>query len=114
MYTDAAQLWEGLTKNATEGMAKPLALPLWTAILGGGQVLPPVLLVLQPGWVAGLAVAASIGTRFLLVRRFRQPALSAILHPAGVAALLTVQWAALIRAARGRPATWRGRAYPAR
>ncbi len=27
MYTNAAQVWEGLTKNATEGMAKPAALP---------------------------------------------------------------------------------------
>ena len=31
----------------------------------------------------------------------------------GVLALLVVQWWSLIRAARGRPATWRGRAYTA-
>lgn len=113
MYSNAAQLWEGLSKNATEGMARPLALPVWTAVLGIGQALPPVLLILRPGWLAAAALAASVGTRLVLARRFRQPVASALLHPLGVAALLAVQWAALLRAARGRPATWRGRAYPA-
>ena len=113
MYTSAAQVWEGLGKNATEGMAKPLALPVWTAILAGGQVLPAVLMVVAPSWPAGIALAAGIGTRLVLAARFRQPWLSAVLHPAGVLALLVVQWASLVRVARGRPATWRGRAYPA-
>ena len=45
MYHDARGLWEGLTKNATEGMATPAALPIWTVILAGGQVLPAVLLL---------------------------------------------------------------------
>jgi hypothetical protein len=36
----------------------------------------------------------------------------ALANPLAIAALLGVQWAALIRAARGRPSTWRGRAYP--
>ena len=113
MYTSAAGVWEGLTKNATEGMAKPLALPIWTAILGGGQVLPAVLMLVSPSAPATLALAASVGLRLLLAVRFRQSWLSALLHPFGVAALLTVQWAALLRRARGRPATWRGRAYEA-
>ena len=83
MYRNAAQVWEGLCKNATEGMAKPRALPFWTVILGGGQVLPLVLLVWSPGWAAGLALAAGIGTRLVLAWRFRQPVLSALVHPAG-------------------------------
>ena len=113
MYTAAPELWEGLSKNATEGMAKPVALPVWTVILGGGQVLPLALVLAAPSWPAGLALAAGIGLRLVLAVRFRQPVLSALLHPFGMAALLLVQWAALLRAARGRPATWRGRAYPA-
>ncbi len=113
MYDSAAGVWEGLGKNATEGMAKPLALPVWTAILGAGHVLPFALLVLEPGGVAALAAACSIGLRLLLAWRFRQPVLSALLHPFGIAALLVVQWTALLRAASGRPATWRGRTYPA-
>ena len=113
MYANAAQVWEGLCKNATEGMAKPRALPVWTLILGGGQILPAVLMLAAPGWTAGLALLASVGFRLLLAARFRQPWVSALLHPLGIAALLVVQWWSLIRAARGRPATWRGRAYTA-
>ncbi len=113
MYANAAQVWEGLCKNATEGMAKPRALPVWTVILGGGQILPAVLMLLAPGWTAALALLASVGFRLLLAARFHQPWIAAVLHPLGVAALLAVQWWSLIRAARGRPATWRGRAYPA-
>ena len=113
MYTDAAGLWEGLTKNATEGMAKPLALPVWTMILGGGAVLPVLLLMTRPGPLTALACFCLLTTRLILAWRFRQPVISALLHPVGVLALLFVQWAALLRAASGRPATWRGRAYTA-
>ena len=113
MYTDAGQVWEGLTKNATEGMAKPAGLPVWTVILGGGQVLPAPMLALAPSWQTAVALGCGVGLRLALAARFRQPWISAVLHPLGVLALLVVQWASLIRAARGRPATWRGRAYPA-
>jgi len=113
MYANAAQVWEGLCKNATEGMAQPRALPVWTVILAGGQILPAVLMLAAPGWTAGLALLASVGFRLVLAARFRQPWIAALLHPLGVLALLVVQWWALIRAARGRPATWRGRAYTA-
>lgn len=113
MYTNAGELWEGLTKNATEGMATAKALPIWTAILGAGQVLPPVLLAIEPGALSAAAVFASFGLRFLLAWRLRQSIVSAVMHPLGVTALLVMQWAALIRSARGVPATWRGRAYTA-
>ncbi len=113
MYESAAAVWEGLGKNATEGMAKPVALPFWTLILAGGHILPFVLLALAPGPLAAAAVACSLGLRLVLAWRFRQPLLSALLHPLGIAALLAIQWSALLRTARGRPATWRGRTYPA-
>jgi hypothetical protein len=113
MYANAPQLWEGLTKNATEGMAKPRALPIWTVILGGGAVLPVVCVACTPSPQAIAAVACGIGIRLVLAWRFRQPVVSAVLHPLGIAALLLLQWAALFRAAFGRPATWRGRAYTA-
>jgi hypothetical protein len=113
MYTGAGVLWEGLTKNATEGMATPIALPVWTVILAGGQVLPLPLFLLDPGIVSGAAVAASIGLRLVLAWRLRQSVASALLHPLGVLGLLVVQWWALVRSLRGIPATWRGRAYPA-
>lgn len=111
MYSDAGALWEGLTKNATEGMATPRALPVWTIILFGGQILPLVLLLTRPDLTSAAAVAACFGLRLLLAWRLRQPVISALLHPVGIAGLLIVQWAALIRSARGIPATWRGRSY---
>jgi hypothetical protein len=111
MYSSAAQVWEGLTKNATEGMAKWRALPVWTAILGLGHVMPMVLLATPWFRIAALSLVLSIFTRLLLAAWFRQSVLSALLHPFGVAALLVVQWAALLRASRGGKATWRGRSY---
>jgi hypothetical protein len=113
MYDNAAQVWEGLCKNATEGMAKSVALPVWTAILGGGQVLPVILLLLAPSAPAAMALLCGVGLRLVLALRFRQPVLSCVLHPLGVAGVLAVQWWSLLRAAAGGRATWRGRAYPA-
>jgi hypothetical protein len=112
MYSNAAQVWEGLGKNATEGMAKPIPLPFWTAVLGGGQVLPVVAMAVTPSTAALLALVMCFGGRLILAARFRQPELSAVFHPVGVVALLVVQWAALWRGLRGQPSTWRGRAYP--
>ncbi len=113
MYHDATEVWEGLCKNATEGMAKPGALPIWTSILGAGQILPVVLVIWAPSPLAWGALAASLGFRAVLAWRFRQPWAAAALHPLGIGALLWLQWSALVRARRGRPATWRGRAYTA-
>jgi hypothetical protein len=113
MYASAAEVWAGLGKNATEGMARPVPLLVWTALLGGGQVLPLVLALLAPSTPAITALILSIGLRLVLAARFHQPVVSALLHPLGVLGVLGVQWAALLRALRGRPAMWRGRAYPA-
>ena len=45
MYRTAGEVWKGLAKNAGEGLAAPrLILPM-TVILLGGQVFPPVVLV---------------------------------------------------------------------
>ena len=47
MYTSFAEVWHGLGKNATEGMATRRALPAWTLLLGGGHVLPFLLAVVS-------------------------------------------------------------------
>jgi hypothetical protein len=113
MYESTGAVWEGLTKNATEGMAKPLALPVWTVLLAGGHVAPFVLLAVAPSPVALAACSCAWGLRVVLAWRFRQPWRSVLLHPVGVTALLALQWAALLRASAGVKATWRGRAYTA-
>jgi GT2 family glycosyltransferase len=113
MYTNVRQVWEGLCKNATEGMATPVGLPLWTLLLGGGQVLPAVLLITYPSPLALTAVCGGILTRFILAWRFGQPILSCVVHPAGVAMLLAIQWFSLARAQFGGASSWRGRRYAA-
>jgi Glycosyl transferase family 2 len=113
MYTNAAQVWEGLSKNATEAMARPLALPVWTLLLAGGQVLPVVVAVVTHAALAWAAVGCGILTRLILALRFRQPLASALLHPLAVSVLLAIQWFSLVRASLGGSATWRGRRYAA-
>jgi hypothetical protein len=49
--------------------------------------------------------------RMSSIVRFRQPPLSALLHPLGVLALLMIQWHALFRHWIGRQAQWKGRNY---
>ena len=58
-----------------------------------------------------IAAALAYCPRLLAVWKFRQPLGAALLHPLGVAALLVVQWLALMRHFAGKPSEWRGRSY---
>lgn len=121
MYEGGRAMWSGFAKNATEGMATPRALPLWTVLLFGGHVLPWILLTVSVATGAAAAaiaasaagVLANLVVRAALARRFQQswPAIGA--HPVSVLALLALQWSALINARLGKPASWRGRTYHA-
>jgi cellulose synthase/poly-beta-1,6-N-acetylglucosamine synthase-like glycosyltransferase len=120
MYHNAAEVWQGLAKNATEGIAAPARIVPITLLLLAGQVLPfalAILLMVQhrvmsfAGACAGMAVVAAWLPRLLAVRRFRQPLIGAVLHPAGVLLLLAVQWYALLRKLRGGAVSWRSRTY---
>jgi hypothetical protein len=118
MYDGFAPAWAGFLKNAREGMAKPTALPVWTVLLAGGHVLPPALTALAaagvgPSWPPFAALALSLGLRAAITRRARESWWSVPLHPATVAVALAIQWTALLRARRGRPAAWKGRVYHA-
>ena len=103
MYQTAGDVWRGLAKNATTGLASPGMILPATALLLGGQVLPLVLLALLV-WLPPLAVClafiatlASYYPRFAAARRFRQSWLGAVLHPAGIMIFLAIQWHAFIR-----------------
>ncbi len=120
MYGDAGEVWRGFAKNADEGMAAPAAIGPWTLLLGGGQVLPPLVLIAAllagapaAAGYAGLACALAWGTRLLLTLRFRQSWLGAALHPVGVLTVLAIQWYARWQAIRGRELAWKGRAQVA-
>ena len=122
MYRSASDLCSGLAKNATEALAAPTLIVPTTVILLGGQVFPLILLVnalIGVGSAMQITLAASaVGFAFLPriagVWRFRQSAIGALLHPFGVLVLLAIQWYALARSLLGKPATWKGRPYPAR
>jgi glycosyltransferase involved in cell wall biosynthesis len=122
MYHNAAEVWSGLSKNATEGMAAPTRILPFSFLLFFGQVLPFLLLLpltlsgnlrTTAGMYALGAVLLSYLPRALSVVRFRQRAEGALLHPVGVSILLVLEWCALARKAVGRQSTWKQRAYDA-
>ncbi len=122
MYRSAGQVWNGLAKNAREGMGSPALIGVWTVLLFGGHVLP--FLLVQPPWkwtlpgftiaVPWIAVFLSYLARFGCTARYRGSWLGAALHPVGVSVLLAIQWYALLRWLIGRPVGWKGREHPTR
>ncbi len=139
MYDTASKVWQGLAKNATEGIAAPARIVPITVVLLLGQVfLPALLIVLVVLWpliavwlgsrgidvelsrsvqgaawltILFIALVSSYVPRLIATRRFKQPLKSALLHPLGITLLLCIQWYALIRQLLGRPVGWRQRAY---
>ncbi len=117
MYETGPQVLNGLLKNAHEGMATPVGLPVWTILLLGGHVIPVVLFVAV--WLAGitgpvLTVAAWSAAlpwlmRFIMAFRFRLSPLGAALHPFGILALVAIQWLAFVRYRSGRRVQWKDR-----
>jgi hypothetical protein len=122
MYRSAGQVWNGLAKNAREGMASPVLIVVWTILLFGGHVLP--FLLVRPPWewslpflpdaIPVLAVFLSYLARFGCAALYRGSWLGAALHPVGVSVLLAIQWYALLRWLVGKPVGWKGRAHPTR
>jgi len=120
MYRSAEQVWFGLAKNATEGIAAPVRILPITTVLVMGQVLPfclAVWLALESNatsaiWVyVAVGIAAAWLPRTLAALRFRQSWRSALLHPAGIVMLLAIQWYALGRKFTGGAVSWKNRAY---
>jgi hypothetical protein len=114
MYTDWASLWVGFSKNAREGMATRRALPVWTLLLGGGHILPFLLLLATEGlafWLAAMAVLLVWAAAGAVAARTRASWVSVLLHPLGVAVTLAIQWNAFLAGGRRRQAVWRGRSY---
>ncbi|MDJ0386885.1 glycosyltransferase [Roseomonas sp. E05] len=108
MYSGFREAWAGFVKNAREGMATPRGLPVWTLLLGGGHLLPWLLL---PHPAAVLAVLLSLGLRGAITWRMRERWWSVPLHPATVAVALAIQWTALLGGFLGARPAWKGRAY---
>lgn len=102
MYRTNGDVWRGLSKNAHEGLGAPARIGVWTALLFAGQVLP--FLLRSP-----LGIALALAPRLAAARRFHQPLWSALAHPAGIVALLGIQWWSLVRRSLGARSRWKGR-----
>lgn len=119
MYRNAREVLFGLLKNADEGLAAPLRIVPFSAVLFVGQCLPVVLLLIS-SWsepasgITGIAAAALVFSylpRLVAAQRFRQPLIAALFHPLAVLLLLAIQWYAFIRSLLRLPSTWKGRRY---
>jgi hypothetical protein len=118
MYDSAQAVWSGFLKNATEGMAKPVALPVWSGLLIGGWLLPAALLASAMlgaaipflPLLAGLVVLQAVA-RSAQAIKCREPWQAVVLHPLGIILTLAIQWTALIGYYRGKSVEWRGRSY---
>jgi glycosyltransferase involved in cell wall biosynthesis len=118
MYHGAGEVWRGLGKNATEGMASVFRLPVFTVLLLVGQVLPLPAAIwafqlhdVLPMRIAVLALVLGYGIRMVSAWRYKQSWLGAMLHPLGILVLLVLQWYAFVGKLFGRRATWKERAY---
>jgi cellulose synthase/poly-beta-1,6-N-acetylglucosamine synthase-like glycosyltransferase len=132
MYSSTQEVWNGLAKNATEGLGAPAKIGPLTLLLLFGQVFPllvaePLILILlivnvgtgtvsspalaHLSWCASVAVLCSFLPRFLASMRFQQTMKSAALHPFGVLVLLAIQWYALWKKLTGKAVGWRERSY---
>lgn len=110
MYRGFTEAWNGFMKNAREGMATPIGLPVWTVLLAGAHLWPFFLL---PAWQAALALALVFALRMAITKRAGEPGWTILLHPLAVAVALAIQWTALVRRLTGRKEGWKGRAYTA-
>ena len=106
MYEGFSASWNGFLKNAREGMATPIGLPVWTVLLAGGFVAPFLLL---PD--TALAAALALGVRAAITWHAREAWWTVPLLPFAVLVALAIQWTALAHAARGGQIAWKGRAY---
>ena len=118
MYRGVDEVWQGLAKNATEGMASSGRIPVFTVLLLFGQVLPVVVAVLALALQDAAAVTLSMlalglgyVVRLVSAWRYEQSWRGATLHPLGVVVLLGLQWYALVGKLRHRPAVWKQRSY---
>lgn len=120
MYRTAGQVWQGLAKNATEGIAAPVRIVPISLVLAMGQIGPFFLAI---ALLAGrpvkaevavfviVAVAAAWFPRVVAAKVFRQDWRGALLHSLGIAMLLAIQWYSLLRKLTGGAVSWKSRAY---
>ncbi|MCP4191551.1 MAG: glycosyltransferase [Planctomycetaceae bacterium] len=119
MYHGWQQTWNGLEKNAYEGIANERLIVPFTLLMLLGYVAPTVVGVtwlFRSGTIPPMAMigmAASYFPRVLAAFRFDRAWSATFLFPFAIVLFLILQWLALLKHFWGTQATWRGRAYPA-
>jgi len=118
MYRTASAMWNGLAKNAREGLASNGQIGFWTVVMVCGQVMPIVLLITalaRPGipvevlYISFVALLCVQYTRYAMQVRFHHDPIGMLLHPLAILLLLTIQWYAIARSIIGKPVGWKGR-----
>lgn len=116
MYQSGREVWVGLLKNASEGIANRRLIVPFTVMLLGGSVLPlallPLSLASRSSWAIAVTLAACLLAwlpRWLGAVRFAQSKLGALLHPLAVLLFIALQWQSLYYQWRGKQISWRGR-----
>lgn len=130
MYDSASEVWHGLKKNATEGVASAGLIVPVTLMLVCGQVLPFMLLAIGvlertglatlsdgalSGWTwFGILLACSLAwlPRLIASATYGQSLMGALLHPVAIMVFLVIQWSAFAGSFSKRPVRWKGRPYP--
>ncbi len=112
MYHNASETWNGLLKNAAEGLGAPKTIIPMSVMLLGGHVVPWIGLAFSEGlaWQIFLAAALSgILLRMMAAIRFQQSLIGAIAHPIGITVLMAIQWTGFVKARLGQSTTWKDR-----
>ncbi len=124
MYHSAGEVWNGLLKNAHEGIAHPRTILPFSLLLIGASTAPLVILFLSPAflsafwaagirdspmWMINLGAWLAILPRTLNTIRFNQSIIGLLLHPVAVGLFLIIQWQAFFRRLRGVKSVWKGR-----
>lgn len=116
MYRSAAEVFRGLLKNASEGIASPRLIVPFSTILLGGSLVPWVAFVAAvatgetfTGVVAGCAIVVAHVPRALAAIQLRQSWQGVVFHTPAVVLFVVIQWIALANRLLGRQVAWRGR-----
>ncbi|WP_182866971.1 glycosyltransferase [Rhodopirellula sp. JC639] len=116
MYRGATEVVRGVLKNATEGIAAPKLIVVFSVLLLGASVLPLVALVLSVAEnhsvaiaISGVAIVLAHLPRLIAVVRLRQSLFGALCHVPATTVFVLLQWIALANHLAGRQIAWRGR-----
>ncbi|MCO8120961.1 glycosyltransferase [Stieleria sp. TO1_6] len=116
MYQNTRQVVRGLMKNASEGIANPRLIIVFTVLLLGCSLLPLaglVVAVVGQHWTAtAICVVALVVAhlpRLIAAAQFRQSWLGACCHLPATFTFVALQWFALGNQLLGRQVAWRGR-----